>query len=384
MPTNDLREVLSFLDMLAMLTTAVSRSVNVTGNDTLPPYPALGLAWMMHAASRPYPTLSEIQALHQLASLAASPAMAKILADTAIWPAETASGASPIPLTPAPKEAPSGLGIAPQQNVLIKPRPAVLLSQASIKDHPQKQRIISLAKTLYDSDSPKTHAIHSGKDYLRQALKMVDVPDITNRPCHSVSFTNAQGHTSTFPASTQDLFRNTGGSQASSRSFAQVTKDAANSETGWTKVARKPKPKATIQGTKINVVTAAVPDGFRVPYPSLGINGPEFMEHIRDALRAHPGVLPLLANNTFSRAIWSNNHKRVEVSFQFPPDQQLKLATHTVLASFLGAPIDAMKFIDHPTVSSIKWLAVPHLDANGQIVSEDSLRAQITASGLLS
>ena len=163
-----------------------------------------------------------------------------------------------------------------------------------------------------------------------------------------------------------------------------MTKDASKKSDGWTTVSKKPKPKATIQGTKINVVTAVVPDDFRVLYPSLGLNGPEFTEHIRDVLHAHPGALPLLSNNAFTKAVWSNNCKRVEVSFQFPPDQQLKLATHAVLADFLGAPLDSMKFIDRPTVSSIKWLAVPRLDANGQVVSEDALRAQITASGLLS
>ena len=181
----DLREVLAFLDMLATFNTAASRSVSVTGNDKLPPYPALGLAWMMHAASWPYPTLSEIQALHQLALSAASPATAKILADNAIRPAKV-TGTSLILLTSVAKDAPSGPGIAPWQNVLIKPRPAVLLSQASIKDHPHKQQIISLAKTLFDSNSPKTHASCSGKDYLRQALKIVNAP------------TDAQGRTSTF------------------------------------------------------------------------------------------------------------------------------------------------------------------------------------------
>ena len=121
-----------------------------------------------------------------------------------------------------------------------------------------------------------------------------------------------------------------------------------------------------------------------MPYPSLGINGPELTEHLRDALRAHPGTLPLLANNAFTKAVWSGNRKRLEISYQFPPDQQLKLATHAVLASFLGAQMDNTRFIERPTVSSLKWLAVPRLDANGQVISEEALRTQITSSGLLS
>ena len=65
-----------------------------------------------------------------------------------------------------------------------------------------------------------------------------------------------------------------------------------------------------------------------------------------DALCAHPGAVDLLANNTFKNAVWSNNHKCLEVSFQFPPDQQLKLATHAVLANFLGTNIADTCFIE--------------------------------------
>ena len=68
--------------MLASLTTAAARSVNATGNKSLPSYPALGLVWMMHLLNRPFPTLTEIQALHQLASSAASPVTAKLLNDS--------------------------------------------------------------------------------------------------------------------------------------------------------------------------------------------------------------------------------------------------------------------------------------------------------------
>ena len=78
-----------------------------------------------------------------------------------------------------------------------------------------------------------------------------------------------------------------------------------------------------------------------------------------DALQAHPGTLALLNNNAFRNAVWSNNRKHIEVSFQFPPDQQLKLATHAVLAAFFGAPVSDTHFIDWPMVLSIKWLAIP-------------------------
>ena len=76
--------------------------------------------------------------------------------------------------------------------------------------------------------------------------------------------------------------------------------------------------------------------------------------------------------------------QQVKISFQFPPDQQLKLATHAMLTNFLGANVTDIRFIEHPTVSSIKWLAVPQLDANGQVTSEDALCAQILSTGLLS
>ena len=140
LPVLDLWEVLSFLDMLASLTTAASCSVGITGNDSLPPYPALGLAWMMHALNRSYATLSEIQALHQLATLAASPATAKLLAATQV-PKSLSSrpmGSSPVLLNAVTNLPPSGPRIAPHPNVLIKPCPKVLLLQAIIKDHPQK------------------------------------------------------------------------------------------------------------------------------------------------------------------------------------------------------------------------------------------------------
>ena len=191
MPTQALKDVLAFLDMLATFTTTASQSVSVTGNESLPPYPALGLAWMMHATQRPFPTLTEIQALHQLASSAALPATAKILADTARGRSKVPMGLSPIPLNAAPTPAPSGPGIAIWDNVLIKPCPPVMLSQASLKDHPQKPRIISIAKTLFDSDSPKARAARSGKDYLQQALNIVNSTSPGQNALHTVSFTNA-------------------------------------------------------------------------------------------------------------------------------------------------------------------------------------------------
>ena len=168
LPVNDLCEVLLFLDMLANLTSAASHSVAVTGNESLPPYPALGLAWMMHSLNRPYHTLSEIQALHQLATSAASPAMAKLLTDSAASKGFAAhpTGSLPVPLAATAVILPSGPGITPHNNVLIKLHLLVLLSQASIKDHPQKGRIIALAKTLFDSNSPKSHESCLGKDYL--------------------------------------------------------------------------------------------------------------------------------------------------------------------------------------------------------------------------
>ena len=206
-----------------------------------------------------------------------------------------------------------------------------------------------------------------------EALKIVSAPGTDSRARHSVLFFNVHGRTSKFSASTQDIFDHASSAPLLTCSFSQVVQDSAHAPSDWTTVSHKAKPKATVQGTKINTVIAAVPDNFRVPYPLLGINGPEFMEHIHDTLRTHPGALALLANNAFTKAIWSNNRKCIKVSYQFPLDQQLKLATHTVLAAFLGAPISDTRFIEHPMVSSIKWLAVPHLDTNGQVVSEEAL-----------
>ena len=239
------------------------------------------------------------------------------------------------------------------------------MSQASIKDHLQKPRIIALAKSLFDADSPKSCLSRLGKDYLQQACKMIDsTPPATPGAHHSIAFTSVKGCMSTFVASSQDLFGADIAPAGASPSYSQVAKDAAKNMNDWSIVSRHPKPKATIPGTKLNKVLAMVPDDFHVPYPSLGINGPKFTEHICDALRAHPGTLALLNNNPFLNAVWSNNHKRIEVSFQFTLDQQLKLAMHAVLTAFFGAPISDMQFIDRPTISLLKWLAVPHLMAN--------------------
>ena len=63
----------------------------------------------------------------------------------------------------------------------------------------------------------------------------------------------------------------------------------------------------------------------------------------------------------------------VSVFFQYLPDVQLHLATHVVLANFFGTLIADTGLIEHPTISLVKWLTVPHLDANGQVISEESL-----------
>ena len=277
---SDLQEVLAFLDMLASLTVAASHLVDATGNDSLPPYPALGLAWMMHSLNRPYLTLSEIQSLHQLATWAALPSTAKLLHDSkvSIHLPTRPTGSSPVPLVSS-AVMPSGLGIAPHPNVLIKPRPPVLLSQASIKDHPQKPRIIALAKTLFDSDTPQSRQSRSGKDYLCQVLKIVGSPPLTADQCsHSVTFTSAKGQTSHFAASTQELFDLPPLDAHPKPSWSQVAKNLPKASPEWQTVNCKSKPKSTIQGTKITMVIAAIPDNFRVPYPSLGVNGPELTE----------------------------------------------------------------------------------------------------------
>ena len=138
--------------MLATFNMAASHSVGVTSNATLPPYPALGLMWMMHTANHPFPTLSEIQALHQLASLAASPSTAKILADSSRQrsaPVKASTGSSPILLTPPPVEAPLGPGIAPRHNVIIKPPYCSLkLLLRTILRSPRLSRLLKLFMIL--------------------------------------------------------------------------------------------------------------------------------------------------------------------------------------------------------------------------------------------
>ena len=55
-----------------------------------------------------------------------------------------------------------------------------------------------------------------------------------------------------------------------------------------------------------------------------------------------------------------------------------------MLVALFGAPVSNTHFIEQPTVSSLKWLAVPRLDVNGQAISESDLGKQILLSGLLS
>ena len=117
-----------------------------------------------------------------------------------------------------------------------------------------------------------------------------------------------------------------------------------------------------------------VPDGFKPALPSLGINGSDFHEHIRESLHDQPVALPLLDNNPLRNAVWSDNRKRIEVLFMFPADAQLHLATHASLAHFIGSSTENIHFIERPTISSLKWLAVPCLDADGNILLEDELK----------
>ena len=120
--------MLDFLTMLSLLVEAGSWSIAATGNDSLPPYPTMGLAWMMHGLDRPYPTLTEIQVLHCLVTSATSPSTAKLL-ETLPYMNRPTTGSLPITLlTSTLPVIPSGLGIAPKMDVLIKPHPPVLLS----------------------------------------------------------------------------------------------------------------------------------------------------------------------------------------------------------------------------------------------------------------
>ena len=107
--------------------------------------------------------------------------------------------------------------------------------------------------------------------------------------------------------------------------------------------------------------------------------------HFLGILELIPGVDALLANNQLKRAHWSLNRDILHATFALPIDDNLCAAAHHAFHNFFNVSDDSEpRFIERPTISSVKWAHVPCFDTDNNEISEKQLADQILHQGLFS
>ena len=154
-----LQEIDSWLNFHLSLTNKAEKSLDFCPPAaTLPPYPALRLAWSAMANNANSIDLPTSKSIHSLVN-----------SITIVNVNKTASHDKvPVPNLP---------GIRPPSQVAIRPRAnqdSVMLSKVSIKDHPHWEQIVDLAKEIHAGEPKHLRKGKNARDYLLQAKAMFD------------------------------------------------------------------------------------------------------------------------------------------------------------------------------------------------------------------
>ena len=153
------RQLLQLLDTLTKVADKATKSIDYCQAATqLPPYPALGLAWMAMANNSNSIDLASSKAVHLLVnSITVVNVNKKCDAEVV-----------PVPVLP---------GIRQPQQIAIRPRSdqaKVMLSKVSIKDHPHREEIVELAREIHAGEPKHLRKGKNVRDYLLQAKTMFE------------------------------------------------------------------------------------------------------------------------------------------------------------------------------------------------------------------
>ena len=148
-----------WLNFLLKVNNKAEKSVDFCqATTTLPPYPALGLAWTAMANNASSVDIATSKAVHSLVN------------SITLVNVNKAQGSNKIPVPTLP-------GIRPPQKVAIRSRvdkSSVMLSKVSIKDHPHHEEIIDLTKEIHAGEPKHLRQGKNTHDYLKQAKSMFE------------------------------------------------------------------------------------------------------------------------------------------------------------------------------------------------------------------
>ena len=276
-------------------------------------------------------------------------------------------------------------GIKQPQQIAICPRmqqSSVMLSKVLIKDHLHKEQIIDLAKEIHTGEPKHLRQGKNIRNYLIQAKTMFEV-SLENRSASTVP-ARPQSKSSPFGATMPKVtfVQSIKGSKLYSEAVFPPKLGPTNIPVApklkedWQTVQWK---KATHQGTKSTMVSGIMPVTHQIPHAMLlSVNDKALTRHFFGILELVPGTEELLANNLLKHAHWSLNRDILHATFASPIDDNLRAMMHHAFRKFFNVSDDSEPtFIEHPTISSIKWASVPCFNADNKEISEHQLADQI-------
>ena len=325
------RQLLQLIDMLAKVTDKAAKSVDYCQAAVqLPPYPALGLAWMAMANNTSSIDITASKAVHSLVNSITVVNLNKRRDGELV----------PVPALP---------GIRPPQQVAIRPRKnqaKVMLSKVSIKDHPHREEIVELTKNIHSGEPKHLRKGKNARDYLMQAKMMFESSQsstsVTSNPQRPQPKSHPMGTSMPKVTFAQTVKKDKQRGEAVFPPKMPPTQIpvAPKPSSDWQKVKRK---QATRPGTKTTMVSSIIPVTHQILRAMLmSVNKEALRHHFLGILELVPGMEELLGNNPLERVNWSLNRDILHVTFSSPIDDNLRTMTHHAIRKFFNVSDDTV------------------------------------------
>ena len=324
------QRLLELLSTLTNVTEKASKSVDYCpAASQLPPYPALGLAWMAIANKSSAIDLPTSKATHSLVN------------SITVVNLNKCQDGEPVPVPVLP-------GIRPPQQVAIRPRPdrsKVMLSKVSIKDHPHRAEIVALAKEIHAGEPKHLRKGKNARDYLLQAKSIFEASSSqssdaakSQRPQPKSQPMGAGIPKVTFAQTVKKQGKQRGEAVFPPKMPPTQIPVAPKPKSEWQTVQRK---KATRPGTKTTMVSSIIPVTHQIPRSLLmSVDEEALKHHFLGILEMVPGAEALLINNPLKRAHWSLNREILHITFSSPIDDNLHTMTHHAVHKFFNVTDD--------------------------------------------
>ena len=244
-------------------------------------------------------------------------------------------------------------------------------TKVSIKDHPQRELIVALAKAIHASDTKKHRKGVNAREYLLQALHMFE------DPTSEITFALR-----TPPPVVPDIAVAPVAPLPDKLTHAEVLKRPAKSAVAVTPAALKITPNtwglasATHKGTKPSRVYSKIPDTCTRDLLPYRLNTVLLQKDIEESIVATTGG-PLLDHIKLQCAYWSTNGQFIILQFRSPLNDSDHNIFEKVFSHFYEQDVSIKDFIRKNITSSVKWTSVPRFDANHEPISRQRLLEQV-------